>query len=161
MLLGTSTLRPVSTLLGVTLGWVVLVGFFRLFGDAISHSAAQWIFGWTVERGYGTGDFGPFYACAWVVSLAGLVLSGFSTSRWCRTAWPAPLLGFVISLEVAVVASVVAVRAQPTPVPHTWFYAIWLALPMWRYIGLVLMPFVVLLGGWFGLSRGDRTRRLR
>jgi hypothetical protein len=142
--------HPVPTLLGICLGWVVLIGFFRFFGDVLSDSSAYWLFGWTVEQGYGTGDFRPFYACASVVSVMGFVLSGFCTTRASRAVARASLLGFVISLETAVMASVGAltVIARPTSVPHTWFYAIWLGLPTARHVGFGLIPLFAALGGW-------------
>jgi hypothetical protein len=136
----------------VCLGWIVLVSYFRIFGDAVSYSVAYWLFGWTIERGYGIGDYGPFYICATVVSLIGFLVSGFVATRWQRTGVRASLLGFVISIETAVVASVLAlvVINQPTAVPHTWFYAIWLGLPSNRYIGFVLTPIFAGVGGWLG-----------
>ena len=143
--------HPARTLLGVGFGWLVLIGFYRLLGEFLAHSAARWIFNWSIEVGYGTGNFVPLYRCASVVSTIGFLLAGFATTRVRGSAAPA-LLGFVASLELAVIASVITVSFGPTPVPHTWFYAIWLALPTAHRVGLVLTPLSVTVGGLVGMQ---------
>jgi hypothetical protein len=139
---------PARTLFGMSLGWLVLIGFYHLLGEFLTDSATRWIFNWSIEIGYGTGNFVPFYKCASVVSTIGFLVAGFATTR-VRGGAPA-LFGFVASLELAVIISVIAVSFGPTRVPHTWFCAIWLALPTAHRIGLVLTPLAVTIGGLVG-----------
>lgn len=148
---------PIRTLFGVGLAWLVLIGYFRVFGDFLAYSAARWLFDWSVEVGYGAGDWAPFYKCAVVVSAVGFMLGGFAATRVHRSA-AAALLGFLLSLELAILVSVSVVAAGPTPVPHTWFYAIWLALPSAHRIGLLVTPLAVLVGGSIGANRCRRPR---
>ena len=66
--LGEARVHPARTLIGMSVGWLVLVG-------------------------YGTGNFVPFYKCASVVSTIGFLLAGFATTRVRGSAafraWPA------------------------------------------------------------------------
>jgi hypothetical protein len=142
--------RPVHVWRGVVAGWTVLLAIFWLLGDYCD-VVAFWIFGWTRAYGYSTGDFGPFYGPAAILTCSGFVLSGYATTRWHRDGGFATIAAFSLSVLIAVAFSVAAVISKPTPVNHTWFFVIWTALPFWSYVGFVLNPLLVAVGGLLAL----------
>jgi hypothetical protein len=52
----------------------------------------------------------------------------------------------MISGSVAIIAAL----ARPTPIPHPWFYVIWLGLPVAGRLGLLLAPALTWMGGYYG-----------
>ena len=147
---------PGSVLRGVCIAWMVLLGFFAITGP-LCNAVAYWTVGWTRTYGYATGDFGPFYVAALVVSCTGFLLAGYAVARMSRTTPEGPVVSFALSVFVAIAASVGIVLRGPTPVNHTWFFVMWTALPFTLYVGVLVNPALVLVGGWLGM-RPRHTR---
>lgn len=145
--------HPILTLRGIAIGWVVLLAIVSQ-GDLLVEGAAGWLFDWKrQETGYAQGIWGPFYVCSVALSSLAFLLSGAAVTRSNRGTAFAALAGFAGSVILAVTISVgvVAVSFGPLPVPHFWFYVMWLALPFVARVGLLAIPAIIVLGGWLGM----------
>lgn len=153
--------QPFRTLGGIATGWGVLLTLVSL-GDLVVENAAYALFDWTRQQsGYGEGRWGPYYLCSAVLSCSAFALSGYAVPRPSGPCQRAAVVGFALSVTLAVGTSVVAavLIQAPTPTPHFWFYVIWLALPFASYVGLLLIPALILAGGWCGRRHASYQSR--
>jgi len=152
------------TVRAILTGWMVLLVLFRLCGDLVANGLAHQATGWTREIGYSQWIWPPFWLTAWLVSYTGFAISGRIVAR---THSASALLAYAASTFVVLAASVVFFGTRgPTPVPHTLFYVVSVALPyQWR-TGLIVAPAVVVVAGLIPQRRRfhpscghDRSRR--
>jgi hypothetical protein len=157
--------RPRQALAAMLVGWGSVLLFFT-FGDGIANAPGKIIWNWTVEHGW------DGFRAWWFGHVAGagqqfLAVSyfGFAFSGWIVGRFARPTL--VVAYATSVWAILSSVEAwfeyvnRPVIVPRTLFYALAPSLPfLWRS-GLVLIPFVVLIGGFVGLRRAFSTHRYK
>jgi hypothetical protein len=134
----------------VITGWVVLVVVFGVLGDLVAYALAQHLWGWTVEVGYGSGIWWPFWLSAGFVSYGGFALSaGAVTGLHRRHAAPMLLMyaGSLFAVLLASAATISWLGPGPVRVPHTLFYIVSVTLSyQWRS-GFVFVPVLFILVG--------------
>ena len=140
--------HPITTLRGVSLGWIVLMAVVWR-GDLIADTASSVLFGWNRGLAYRLNNWTAFYVSAAVLSAGAFLLSGYVVARWHRACRIPAVAGFAVTVTAAIAGTALAVylRApQATPIPHPWFYVMWLGLPFVGCIGLILAPAMIVIG---------------
>jgi hypothetical protein len=129
------------------MGWGMLLLVFGVFGDLVAYALAKHLWNWTIEIGYQSWTWWPFW-----VSGAFVSYSGFALSAWvvARLHTGPMLLIFAVSVFAVLLASAATLAwlgPGPVGVPHTLFYIVSVTLPyQWRS-GFVFVPLIMLLVG--------------
>jgi hypothetical protein len=150
---------PLRTISGVATGWLTLLLFFLVLGDATTEAVSGWLFQWERLHAYATQLWWPFEIVAVVVSYLGFALAGVVVTRTQRTHAGPVLMAYAASVLLGLLKAAVAIaylswHYGDIRAPHWLFYAVSVALPyQWRS-GLLLAPVITLLAG---LSAAPRT----
>jgi hypothetical protein len=170
VLVGTSDAvrrQPLLAVRAVLVGWATALAVFFLFGDLTSPLFNSWLrkpVEWTGVEGIARTRL---MAVTFVpVMTVGFVLSGWMVRRFASFERGAMVVIYAASVVAALgVWELIfeLILWRPTPVPHTFFYAIFTVLPYLGRVGFVVVPFLILVGGIIGapsrLSPEARAKR--